>query len=119
VKKSASAALATLWTLLPAVVSAIWSTGCGGGPESLALQDGIAIVSEENSTSDAMAPETAVVCGVAAEGCPCDTEGATVQCPGPKIHTGNYTTCAPGKRACQKGMWGPCLGKTVYEPSTH
>jgi hypothetical protein len=119
VKKSARAFLAALWTLLPPAVSGVCSTGCGGGPESQALQDGIGTVSEENSNSDPVAPETAVPCGVPAEGCPCDVEGATVQCPGPKIHTGNYTTCAPGKRACLNRVWGPCVGKTIYEPSTH
>jgi hypothetical protein len=119
VNNTARAFCETLLTLLPVAVIAVWATGCGGGPESQYLQDGIGTVSEETSTSDAQAPQPAVACAVAAEGCPCDLEGATVECPGPKIHTGNYTTCTPGKRACSHGMWGPCVGKTIYQPPTH
>jgi hypothetical protein len=119
VKNTARSFLAALWTLLPVAVSGLSGTGCSGGPESQVLQDGIGAVSERNSTSDAIAPEGAVACAVVAEGCPCDGEGATLECPGPKIHTGNYTTCAPGKRACVKGSWGPCIGKTLYAPAAH
>jgi hypothetical protein len=75
-------------------------------------------VSEGNSVGeslgDAMAPDPTAACSVIAEGCPCDREGETVQCQTTKIRTGNYTSCAPGKRVCQGGTWGSCIGKTVY-----
>lgn len=106
-----------LFGLFGAAVVAAMGTGCGGGPDSLALEDGTGTVTQEHSVGDAAPPQQmqTVACAVAAEGCPCDHDGDAVTCVGPKIQTGNYTSCEPGKRTCAAGAWGPCVGKTVYE----
>ena len=36
-------------------------------------------------------------------------------CKGPKIQSGNYTSCQPGVRFCNGGVWGACIGKTLYD----
>jgi hypothetical protein len=38
-----------------------------------------------------------------------------VACKGPTIQSGNYTSCQPGVRFCTGGVWGACIGKTLYE----
>jgi hypothetical protein len=108
--------------LLLAALLAAFGAACGGAPDSISLEDGVSSVSEGNAVGDpmgdAMAPEKTAACAVVAEGCPCDQEGETVQCQTAKVRTGDYTTCAPGKRACKDGTWGPCLGKTLYRSAT-
>jgi hypothetical protein len=54
-------------------------------------------------------------CASPSTGCPCAQEGAIVDCQGPHIRTGNYTSCAPGERMCSNGTWGACVGKTVVQ----
>lgn len=110
---------------------AVWSTACGGAPES--FQDGVGAVSEGNAVGerpdagdrlvvgdaqgDAMAPKPTAACTVISEGCPCYEEGESMECKTPKITIGDYTTCASGKRVCKAGTWGPCVGKIVYQGS--
>jgi hypothetical protein len=74
------------------------------------MADGIGTIVEQNA---AAAP--GVACGTPTEGCPCSEEGATVSCSGPKIRTGNYTTCTPGTRVCYGGAWSACVSKTLYQ----
>jgi hypothetical protein len=38
-----------------------------------------------------------------------------VACKGPKIQSGNYASCQAGVRFCAGGVWGACIGKTLYE----
>jgi hypothetical protein len=115
VKHAARASRRALYALVPVAIMALLNGGCGGGPDSMALNDGIGAVSEKASTTDAMTPEASAPCEEVTEGCPCERDGETVQCAGPTIHTGNYTSCEPGKRTCLQGTWGPCAGKTVYK----
>ena len=94
---------------------AVLSAGCAGA-DPHTLQDGMSSYSTGASapaTEPASQPTDA--CAVAAEGCPCAVEGTTATCAGPKIHTGNYTSCSPGTRTCQQGSWGPCIGNAVYQ----
>ncbi len=102
------------------------AAACGGAPDSPSLDDGISSVMQSTTSApgktaapagDAGVPEMALDCTVAAEGCPCDHDGDTVTCAGPKVTTGNYTTCAPGKRQCDNGTWGACVGNTLYSAS--
>jgi hypothetical protein len=115
--------------ILGALLSAAAGTACAGSPESPTFGDGVGTVMQNASTSTApdagSAPTSAAPSDPAAEpsaactdqGCACDQEGATVACAGPKIQSGDYTTCAPGKRMCANGAWGACVGKTLYTSS--
>jgi hypothetical protein len=89
--------------------------GCGGGPPDGSLRDGVGTTFTANVTVAAVAPATPSACTAPAEGCPCNIEGSVVSCPGPTVRTGNYTTCAPGQRACTGGRWEACVAKTLYE----
>ncbi|MBV9945733.1 MAG: hypothetical protein JOZ69_02675 [Myxococcales bacterium] len=111
-------------TLSPALCVALWSAGCGGGTGSGTLQDSVDPTVTENApagsapgappTGGATPTRTAGPCAAPAEGCRCDREGARASCSGPKVHTGNYTSCAPGERVCHGGAWGACAAKSVY-----
>jgi hypothetical protein len=115
VRSAARVFCSVVETLLAAAVMAVGCPGCGGGPDSRALQDGVGTSAAKSTTSDGMPPASPVACAVASEGCPCPRDGETVRCAGPKIHTGNYTSCEPGSRECTQGTWGPCIGKMVYQ----
>jgi hypothetical protein len=118
------------WRLLSILVATQGGLGCGGAPDASETGGTASAISEGNTPeSDGIPPalknespigsvDRTVAdagCAVAAEGCPCDKDGETLDCPGSRIQTGNYVTCAPGKRTCVGGKWGPCVEKTVHE----
>jgi hypothetical protein len=117
----------TYAAILGALLSAAAGTACAGGPESPTFNDGVGTVMQNASIapdagrattganpSDLSAPPSTACTD---EGCACAQEGDTVACAGPKIQSGDYTTCAPGKRMCENGAWGACVGKTLYTSS--
>jgi hypothetical protein len=97
------------------------------------LQDGVGMTTDDNtpaassapdagggsassgSGAGSVAPTPGGACALPADGCPCDHEGAAATCLGPKVHTGNYISCAPAARECHEGTWGACEAKTVYQ----
>lgn len=90
---------------------------CGGASGPGSTQDG---VENDSLIPSASAPATGSAaasdaCSSPSEGCPCAQQGATVECQGAHIRTGNYTSCQPGERMCSNGTWGACLGKTVVQ----
>jgi hypothetical protein len=117
VRNAACLSWGSLGTWFAVAVSAGGAIGCGGVPESTSdtLQGEVVTVPTQNGAPDAVAPEPSLTCTAAAQGCPCPHDGETVQCYGPTIHSGNYTSCAPGRRACAGGVWGPCVGKKLYQ----
>src|SRR5260370_16678099 len=103
------ALLASLWTVLSrALVLAV--PAWGGAPDAGAKQDGRGASATINPT---VGPSLG--CLSPTDGCPCETEGAEAACKGPKIQSGNYTSCQSGVRFCAGGVWGACIGKTLYE----
>jgi len=104
-----SALLPSLWTVLPAVLMLAVSA-CGGAPDSGTKQDGLGA---STTVTPTVAPSLG--CASPTDGCSCETEGAEVACKGPKIQSGNYTSCQTGTRFCTGGVWGACIGKTLYE----
>jgi hypothetical protein len=111
--------------LLGAVLSATAGTACAGAAGSPTFNDGVGTLTQNaSSAADAGSaptstsqPATEQSTACTDEGCACDQEGATVQCAAPKVQSGDYTTCAPGKRMCENGAWGACVGKTLYTNS--
>ncbi len=118
----ARAACSSFLTVSSLVLSA-WAVGCGGAPDSGSVPDGAgsgaATPSHASSAPATGAASTSAAaidaCASPSEGCSCDHEGATAACQGPKIRTGNYTSCQPGERLCSHGTWGACMGKTAVQ----
>jgi len=115
VTRAARVSWRSLETLLALALAATAGPGCGQAAEGDTMPEAVVTLSERNSAGDAGSPEPLVACAAAAEGCPCASDGETIACPGPKIHSGNYTSCAPGHRECVANAWGPCIGNTVYQ----
>jgi hypothetical protein len=95
--------------------------GCSGAPggQDVEYEMGNASPSTEAAAADSQAapatgPSTGA-CTVPDTGCACDMPGEVIDCAGPKLHIGSYTSCAPGRRVCgSDGVWGPCIGKTMH-----
>lgn len=121
------ASLTSYAALLGALLSATAGTACAGATGSPTFNDGVGTVMQNASTAadTGSAPtsntppvaDTEQSAACTDEGCACDQAGATTQCAGPKIHTGDYTSCAPGNRTCTNGAWGACVVKTLYTNS--
>ncbi len=104
-----SALLPSLWMVLP-VALMFAAPACGGAPDAGTKQDGLGA-----STTVTPSVGPSLGCASPSDGCPCAAEGAEVACKGPKIQSGNYTSCQPGVRFCTGGVWGACIGKTLYQ----
>jgi hypothetical protein len=98
---------------LSSILCAAAISACGGGPGSDSFQDGTQSGLAMKPGAGSNAPVD--VCETASEGCPCARDGETASCPAPAIHIGNYFTCQAGARACDKGQWGPCIARNIYE----
>lgn len=92
-----------LWLLL------LLSAGCSAAPAN--LEDGAGSTQGRTLPTEPAGP----ACQSPAAGCPCPSDGTSIDCLGPKVQTGNYTTCTPGLRFCTGGTWGACMGKTSYQ----
>jgi hypothetical protein len=112
VPEVARAARNLLLTVSSVVLSA-WALGCSGADGS-SVPDGAGKMVTAPSSGGATATASEA-CASPAEGCACDHESATAECQGPKIRTGNYTSCQPGERLCSNGTWGACMGKTAVQ----
>jgi hypothetical protein len=110
-----------------AVLALAAGTGCAASSETLSDSTGSAALSVESAiagdggsasaqtaaNSGAPSAGSTGVCATPAEGCPCGAQGAQINCPGPKVHTGDYTSCADGVRTCSGGQWGACITASV------
>lgn len=116
----AKANRAALWSLSLFVLPLL--VGCSGGSGSESLSDGLGSTNGAPSASpstrtegESPAEPMQAACATPAEGCPCAHANAVTACPGPKIRTGDFTSCAPGERVCSNGVWGECLTTTVVQ----
>jgi hypothetical protein len=57
-------------------------------------------------------------CGTPNTGCPCSSDGDSVDCGEVKSVQGDYVTCSIGKRICSGGSWGPCVAEYTAVKST-
>jgi hypothetical protein len=51
-------------------------------------------------------------------GCPCQEEGASVECGKVVERRGDYVTCSMGRATCDSKTWGPCIGDHTVVRST-
>jgi hypothetical protein len=58
-------------------------------------------------------PSTSGSCSSPADGCPCDSPGATVECGEVVRRSNDFVTCSMGHRTCQGGRWGACEGDRI------
>ena len=66
--------------------------------------------------SDATITDECVRCATPQEGCPCEVDGAEVNCGERVSQIGNIVSCLHGTRECQDGSWGAC---SLEEYSEH
>ena len=52
-------------------------------------------------------------CATPATGCPCDEPGEVIACGSIKRQSDDYIACSMGKRTCDDGAWGACIGDAV------
>ncbi|HEX7453665.1 MAG TPA: PA14 domain-containing protein, partial [Polyangiaceae bacterium] len=52
-------------------------------------------------------------CETPNKGCSCDTADEVVDCGQVKRRSGDYVSCTMGKRTCENGTWGDCVGDRV------
>ncbi|HEX3850618.1 MAG TPA: hypothetical protein VHW01_06600, partial [Polyangiaceae bacterium] len=52
-------------------------------------------------------------CETPNKGCSCDTADEVVDCGQVKRRSGDYVSCTMGKRTCDNGTWGDCVGDRV------
>jgi hypothetical protein len=77
---------------------------------------GLGSCSSEHGTLDpglSGKPTPGGACASPAEGCPCDTPGATVECGEVVRRSSDFVTCSLGRRTCQGGRWGACEGDRI------
>ncbi len=58
-------------------------------------------------------PPTGNDCSSPAEGCACDTAGATADCGQVERVSGDYISCSMGVLTCTDGKWGACIGDRI------
>ncbi|MEI9937107.1 MAG: PA14 domain-containing protein [Pseudomonadota bacterium] len=96
--------LETLWVALTLVCLAL--LGCSSGPDhspSLGLGDG-------GTTKPA---PIVGACDTPNQGCECETQGEVIDCGQVERVSGDYVSCSMGRRTCDDGKWGVCVGDGI------
>jgi len=89
--------------------------GCGGGDRPPAPSGDL----DGDGAPPSQLHQTAVDdCSTPETGCPCDEEGAQLDCGTVSEHRGDYVICRPGARTCSAGVWGECTASTAIEDGT-
>lgn len=96
----------SLWTLV----------ACSGGGDRLQPAE----LDQESPSS--VREETAIdPCASPRSGCPCEDEGASLECGVVTERRGPYDICSMGTRVCVQGIWSECgvarPGEGLGEPS--
>ncbi|HEX3776780.1 MAG TPA: PA14 domain-containing protein [Polyangiaceae bacterium] len=52
-------------------------------------------------------------CATPNKGCACDTPDEVVDCGQVERVSGDYVSCSLGKRSCESGTWGDCIGDRI------
>ena len=60
---------------------------------------------------------TPTICTPGAEGCSCETAGATADCGRVHEQSGHYITCSVGHATCTNGKWSACVGDHLVTKS--
>ena len=96
--------LDTLWVAVSLLSLAL--IGCSSSSDhspSLGLGDG--------GTSKPI--PTADACDTPNQGCECETQGEVVDCGQVERISGEYISCSMGRRTCDDGKWGACVGDGI------
>lgn len=91
--------------LVGAITLAFTLSACG--------QSSPAVLDEATQKGDS----STITCLTPEEGCPCDAPGTIVDCGEVVRRTGDYVSCSIGKRACNAGAWGACIGDQISTKS--
>ena len=60
-----------------------------------------------------MAPPMVGACETPNQGCACETQGEVVDCGQVERVSGDYVSCSMGRRTCDGGKWGACVGDGI------
>jgi len=60
-----------------------------------------------------MAPPNVGACDTPNKGCECDKPGEIIDCGQVERVSGDYVSCSMGKRTCDDGKWGACIGDGI------
>jgi hypothetical protein len=58
-------------------------------------------------------PPLVGACETPQQGCECKTQGEVVDCGQVERVSGDYVSCSMGKRTCDDGKWGACVGDSI------
>jgi len=96
---------ATCARLLFASTALLMTAACSHGPNK-------APYSGSPDAGDKPVP-TADPCETPNKGCSCDTPNEVVDCGQVDRVSGDYISCSIGKRTCENGTWGECVGDRI------
>ena len=95
--------LETLWVALALLCLTLLGCSSPDHPASLGTGDG----------GPDMAPPTVGACDSPNQGCECDKPGEIIDCGQVERVSGDYVSCSMGKRTCDDGKWGVCVGDGI------
>ena len=95
------------FSLVSPLLASLAMTGCAHKANPSGLASGGSSVTSVHDIP------TAPSCNTPQEGCACDTAGKVVDCGSVARHSGGYTACSMGQRACTDGKWGACEGDKI------
>ena len=96
--------LETLWLAL--ILLCLGLLGCSSSPDRApALGDG--------DGGAGKPPPLAGACETPAQGCECQTPGEVIDCGQVERVSGDYVSCSMGRRTCDDGKWGACVGDSI------
>jgi len=95
--------LETLWVALTLLCSTLVACSSPDRPAGLGNVDG----------GPNMAPPSVDTCDTPNQGCECDKQGESVDCGQVERVSGDYVSCSMGRRTCDDGRWGACIGDGI------
>ncbi len=103
-KRSPLSRLIPLWA---AAILCLGLIGCASSSDhhgvSLGVGDG----------GPSMPGPSGGACDTPNEGCACETDAQVVDCGQVERVSGDYVSCSMGRRTCEKGKWGACIGDSI------
>jgi len=96
--------LETLWIALVLLCSTL--LGCSSPRDRApSLGDGDGGVTKP--------PPMGGACETPKQGCECKTSGEVIDCGQVERVSGDYVSCSMGRRTCDDGTWGACVGDSI------
>ncbi len=96
--------LETLW--ITVTLLCLTLLGCSSSPDhGPSLGDG--------DVGTNKPPPMVGACDTPNQGCACETQGEALDCGQVERVSGDYVSCSMGRRTCDNGKWGACVGDSI------